>query len=84
MPRRLQPFHPLQAGAGRQAHAAGQLDVRDPAVHLQFGQDLEVDTIELGKTGHAAPPSRRPERLLMGLDEARHAGEVEIHVRRLF
>jgi hypothetical protein len=56
--RLLQRAHPAQAGRGRYADAAGQLDIGHAAVVLQFGEDLAVDWIELGVGHHVRPPRR--------------------------
>ncbi|MNE60132.1 hypothetical protein D3C80_1552600 [compost metagenome] len=43
----LEPFDPLQAWAGRQAHGIGQTDVGDATVFLQFDQNINVDSVQL-------------------------------------
>src|SRR3569623_2329829 len=49
----LQRPDATQAGWLRDADALGQFHIRDPAILLEFVQDLEVDGVEL--FGHGSP-----------------------------
>jgi len=50
----LQPSQPLPAGRGRQVHPAGKVDLGDPPLAAEDGQDLQVAVVE----GNAAHPLR--------------------------
>ena len=43
----LQPLYAAQAGGGRQADALRELDIAQPAVRLERGDDSAVDRVEV-------------------------------------